>query len=277
MKYIVGFSGGIDSQATARWVLNRYQNKDVILINTDPGGNEHPLTVEHIQWYSDHVHPVVRIHAIVADMWEGTDEPQKHGYAPDMPLTFDLMARIKGRFPSRRAQFCTEILKLKPVRRWLRAHIDADIERYSGVRRDESEVRRTTPFRDWDDYFDCYVNHPLADWSKQMCFDYVKAHGEQINPLYTLGFARVGCAPCINSGKDDILNWSMRFPEMIDKIRRWEQEVKRTFFAPCVPGMVINWIDDVVTWARTSHGGKQSSLLRMIDPPACESAFGLCE
>lgn len=35
MKHIVGFSGGIDSQALARWVLNRYDADDVILVNTD--------------------------------------------------------------------------------------------------------------------------------------------------------------------------------------------------------------------------------------------------
>ena len=46
MKHIVGFSGGIDSQAAARWVLNRYEPQDVILTNSDAGGNEHPLTTE---------------------------------------------------------------------------------------------------------------------------------------------------------------------------------------------------------------------------------------
>lgn len=34
MKHIVGFSGRIDSQACARWVLNRYPVADVILTNS---------------------------------------------------------------------------------------------------------------------------------------------------------------------------------------------------------------------------------------------------
>lgn len=42
MKHIVGFSGGIDSQACARWVLNRFPKEDVILLNSDAGANEHP-------------------------------------------------------------------------------------------------------------------------------------------------------------------------------------------------------------------------------------------
>jgi hypothetical protein len=97
-----------------------------------------------------------------------------------------------------------------------------------------------------------------------MCFDYVRLHKEQINPLYSLGFTRVGCAPCVNSNKDDILKWATRFPEMIDKVRAWERHVGRTFFAPCVPGMVINWIDDVVAWAKTDFGGRQNNLFRIL-------------
>lgn len=279
MKRIVGFSGGIDSQAVSRWVLNRYPADDVVLVNTDAGGNEHPVTTEHIAWYSKNVHPVVTIPAIVADMWEGQDQPEKHGYQPTDILTFPLMATIKGRFPSRMAQFCTEKLKLRPVRRWVRVHFpDGDYEYYSGVRRDESARRRQTPFRDFDEFYDAYRNNPIADWSKPMCFDFVKAHGEAINPLYRLGFNRVGCAPCINSGKDDILNWVRRFPEMIDKVRGWENEIGRSYFAPIVPGMEINYIDDIVAWSQTSRGGLQSNLLRVInDPIACESQFGLCE
>lgn len=33
MKHIVGFSGGVDSQATAGWVLEQCPPEDVILCN----------------------------------------------------------------------------------------------------------------------------------------------------------------------------------------------------------------------------------------------------
>lgn len=278
MKYIVGISGGIDSQATLLWLLNRFPVADIVAVNSPAGGNEHPLTVEHVNWVSDNVHPVNVIPAIIADMWEKRETAEKHGLDPDAELTFVKMAEIKGRFPSRMAQFCTEKLKLAPIRRWVRANIAEAYERYSGVRRDESPARERTVPHCHDDYFQCQVNHPVFDWTKQMCFDYVKAHGQQINPLYTLGFSRVGCAQCINSGKNDILAWSQRFPEMIDKVRDWERQVGRTFFAPCVPGMGINFIDDVVAWAKTDRGGKQNNMFRILDDrPACESAYGLCE
>lgn len=284
MKHIVGFSGGIDSQACARWVLNRFPNKDVILLNSDAGGNEHPLTTEFILWYSENVFPVVTVSAIVADMGNrGTEEggaakAARDKYNDTDLLTFDILAEIKGRFPSRMAQFCTEHLKLAPAKRWITERLPGEeIIRYSGVRREESRKRQGSMPEDFDDYFGCLMRLPIVDWTKEMCFQYVQYHGEKFNELYTLGFNRVGCAPCVNNNKDDVLAWVQRFPEMIEKVRAWEQRVGRTFFAPCVPGFTLNWIDDVVAWSKTVHGGRQKGLHVLYERPACESKYGLCE
>lgn len=284
MKHIVGFSGGIDSQACARWVLNRYPAEDVILTNSNAGGNEDTLTDQFVAWYSENVHPVTITNAIVADMWKTPGFAETKGLDGNAVLTFEEMIRIKGRPPSRKAQFCTEKLKLMPQRRWLDQQklsggilFEQDYCRYTGVRRDESENRKNTPFESWDEWFDCILFAPIADWTKQMCFDFVLAHDEKVNPLYALGFNRVGCAPCINSGKEDVLNWDMRRPEMIDKIRGYEQRTGRTYFSPCVPGMYTNTIDDVVAWAKTARGGRQDLFPVMHERPACESKYGLCE
>jgi 3'-phosphoadenosine 5'-phosphosulfate sulfotransferase (PAPS reductase)/FAD synthetase len=110
-----------------------------------------------------------------------------------------------------------------------------------------------------------------------MCFAYVQAHGEAINPLYTLGFNRVGCAPCINSSKADILNWSIRRPEMIDKVRGLEERTGRTFFFPVRRDGVINKVDEVVEWAKTLRGGKALMLPELLVREGCESKYGLCE
>ena len=283
MKHVVGFSGGIDSQACARWVLNRHPPEDVILLNSDAGGNEHPMTTEFIENYSRTVHQVVMVTPIVADMGtRAKKKRQEMGLNGDEPLTFDLMAEIKGVFPSRMKQFCTEHLKLYPQQRWLKENLaGVEFRRYSGVRRQEGKIpgqgRSVKQPVEWDDFFACELFHPIVDWTKQMCFDFVNAHGEEVNPLYSLGFNRIGCAPCVNSGKRDVLNWVQRFPEMIDKVRAWEQRVGKTFFMPMVPGLKINWIDDVVRWSKTLHGGKQFDLLVLQEPAACDSDYGLCE
>ena len=188
-------------------------------------------------------------------------------------------SQIKGRFPSRRMQFCSEILKLRPMRRWVRANLpDGDYEWYTGVRRDESPSRANTPFREWSDFHDTYLNHLITDWTKDRCFDFVMDAGCLANPLYFMGFERVGCGPCVNSGKDDILRWLQRRPAMIDKVREYEKRTGKTYFPPMIPGMVMNFIDDVILWAQTSRGGRQQNMLRVLnDRPACESKYGLCE
>ena len=284
MKHIVGFSGGIDSQACARWVLNRNNPEDVILLNSDAGGNEHPITTEFIEWYSENVHPVVMITSLVKDMGTRGRKPgsavydRRQKYNEDDQLTFGVLADIKGMFPARKFQFCTEHLKLAPQNRWMKENLKgAEWRRYTGVRRDESIKRRDAIIGSWDDYFGCELHQPIADWSKQMCFDYVEAHGEKINQLYTLGFERVGCAPCINSNKMDIRMWAKRFPEMIDKVREWENQTGLSFFRFPKKDGSIRFVDDMVKWANTTHGGKQYSLEVLYEPPVCESNYGLCE
>ena len=173
MKHIVGFSGGIDSQVTARLCINRYGADDVILLNSNAGGNEHPLTEMFVQEYSEKVHTVISVTAIISDINRpGPIEKAKDmGIPLDSLLTFPMLATLKGFFPSNRFQFCTEFLKLAPQKRWIAENIiEEEFERYSGVRREESQRRKDTPFRKWDDYFDCYLNCPIADWVKQMCF-----------------------------------------------------------------------------------------------------------
>ena len=324
MKHIVGFSGGADSQACALWVRERYPAEDIILVNADPGGNESPVTTEFIRNYSETIFPVTVIYPQVQDMLgRAPGKIAELGLKPDDPLTFDLLALLKGRFPSTKARFCTTHLKLEPMRRWcyengakgLNAngvygpapHVEGILsdgcERYAGVRRDESKARSLVDDREFDDYFLCWLNRPLATWTKNQVFDYLVSRGETFNLLYLMGFGRVGCAPCINSGKEDILLWSSHFPEMIDKIREWEKKVGRTFFPPIIPTGIKAlalpdedpevfakrsrsvsrrhaWIDEVVEWAKTTRGGRQYSLpLLQADAESgvCMSKYGLCE
>lgn len=288
MKHIVGFSGGVDSQMCLRWVRDKFGDDDVIALNSDVGGHEHPITTQFVKWYSENVFHVVIVTPIIADLGgrgtrPGAVKDRREEFDENDVLTFDRLAYIKDVFPSRRKQFCTEHLKLWPQRRWILENITAkglEFERYAGVRCDESTNRADTPDRKWDDFFNCWINYPIRCWTKMECFAILKLRGEKVNPLYENGFGRVGCAPCVNSGKDDVREWSARFPEMIDKVREWERRVGKTFFMPCVPGLTINWIDDVVAWAKTARGGKQP-LLGYVEADAaagqCASKYGLCE
>lgn len=288
MKIVVGFSGGADSQACLGWCRDKFGDDDVIALNSDAGGNEHELTTAFVQEFSAKVFPIVTVKAIVADLQgvgtkEGATRDRRATLEDAELLTFDKLAFVKGRFPSRKAQFCTLHLKVNPQVRWCNENLIAqglEFERFVGLRCDESAARKDTPARRWDETFGTWVNYPIRCWTKAEVFSYLKHRGEGVNQLYKMGFSRVGCAPCINIGKDDVRNWASRFPHVIDKVRSWEREVGRTFFPPCVPGLRINWIDDVVAWSKTSHGGKQPLLMFEEAEAAsgvCSSLYGLCE
>lgn len=286
MKHIVGFSGGIDSQACALWVRQRYPSEDIILTNSNAGAWEDPLTVEFVDFYSRTVFPVTHTNAKVKDLWETPGFAETRGLDGEADLTFEMMCKVKGRPPSRKAQFCTEILKLRPQKRWLLQAFGLggqfegqDYCRYVGVRRDESEGRRNYPMEQWDSFFDCQIFAPLVEWSKPDCFRYVRDAGEPINPLYRLGFNRVGCMPCINISKEDIRLIQIRRPEAIEKVRGLERRNGFTFFHPIRRKGVLTPIDQVVAWAQTSRGGseKQETFPILNERPSCESKYGLCE
>jgi 3'-phosphoadenosine 5'-phosphosulfate sulfotransferase (PAPS reductase)/FAD synthetase len=280
--HIVGFSGGIDSQACALWVRQNKPADSIVLLNSLAGRNEHPLTEKFIADYSRNVFPVTQVIPRVKDLWKTEGFAETKGLDGEEELTFEKLIEIKKRSPSRTQQFCTMFLKLYPSVRWIEENIPPSDEviRYTGVRRDESAKRSDTPLEEWDGIFDCKLVHPVAQWSKQQCFDFVRGVGEPINPLYTMGFNRVGCAPCINSGKDDILNWATRAPEMIDKVRGIEARTGRTFFSPKIRNGVPNSVDDVVEWAKTDRGGKEVGLRVLYSEASigsCSSKYGLCE
>lgn len=286
---IVGFSGGIDSQATLLWVRNHFPNDKVVAVRSDVGGFENPVTELFVREYSEKVFPITTVTPTIAGVQlELTDRAivtkgKLASYDPSQPLTMELLAKLKGRFPSTKARFCTEALKLVPFRQWMEANIppEHDRERYIGVRRDESKARSTVARTEWDDYFECIVHRPICDWSKQQCFDYCLAAGEPVNPLYRMGFGRVGCNPCINSNKDQIRNWAARFPEAVDEIERIEVEVGRTFFPPGrVPGKGHVGVREIVEWSKTARGGNAMALPFVeseAENNSCSSQWGLCE
>lgn len=130
------------------------------------------------------------------------------------------------------------------------------------------------------------IYRPILRWNVAQVFAKHHEAGIEPNPLYKLGMARVGCMPCINVSKDELLEISKRFPEQIDRIEEWEAIVssasKRglSTFIPSPEdrgdGKIHN-IRNRVTWSRTERGGVNLSLFRDEEPQSCASRYGLCE
>ncbi|MFD4786458.1 phosphoadenylyl-sulfate reductase [Streptomyces sp. NPDC058459] len=66
----------------------------------------------------------------------------------------------------------------------------------TGLRRDESPTRASTPVVGWDARRRKVKVSPIARWTQDDVDAYVAEHGVLTNPLLMDGYASVGCAPC---------------------------------------------------------------------------------
>ena len=197
---------------------------------------------------------------------------------------------IKGRFPSRRAQFCTQFLKTEPLTEYAIGIIDQGHQVWSwqGVRAEESPGRAKA--LEFEEVGGGLFNfRPIKHWTAEQVFEAHRAGGVEPNPLYKLGMKRVGCMPCINASKAEISEIFRRFPEQFDRIEEWESLVRlagkrhniSSFFPAPEDGRAERQgrnIREVIRWAQTTRGGKQFDLIKATEElPACSSAYGLCE
>ena len=306
---IISVSGGKDSTALLLLAIERgAENMQAVFADT---GNEHQITYDYVQYLNDHVFPIRAVKAsferqiagkreYVLSKWAEKGVPQSaidRAAAALVPTgnPFLDLCIWKGRFPSTKVAFCSEELKRNPIINEVQKPLlDAgdDVISWQGVRRDESIRRRFLPERELKlqkNGSELWNFRPILDWTADDCFAMHKKHGVKHNPLYEMGMTRVGCMPCINCRKDELLEISKRFPEVIDRIEQWEHAVKQaskldcsTFFATgnnaTVEFSATQTIRTRVEWAMTSRGGKQFDFLRMDDDgPACSSIYGLCE
>jgi 3'-phosphoadenosine 5'-phosphosulfate sulfotransferase (PAPS reductase)/FAD synthetase len=131
----------------------------------------------------------------------------------------------KGMFPSRVRRFCTEQLKVFPMRDFMRSRDDEPINTV-GVRAQESFARSQLPEWEWNDTFDSDVWRPLIHWKETEVIDIHKQHGVPPNPLYIKGAARVGCWPCIFARKAEIRQIAEMTPERIQLLSDLEKVVR---------------------------------------------------
>ncbi|HUB80170.1 MAG TPA: phosphoadenylyl-sulfate reductase [Bryobacteraceae bacterium] len=85
---------------------------------------------------------------------------------------------------------CCEIRKVRPLKRKLR-----EFKAWaSGLRREQSETRADV--RTVEEIDGRMRLCPLADWSSLDVERYIREHDVPVHPLYELGYASIGCAPC---------------------------------------------------------------------------------
>lgn len=285
-ELVVCCSGGKDSTAMALWFKfdSGLENK-MFFVFCDTG-HEHPLTVEHITRLSEKLEEPIHTIRGQRDFLE--------------------LAVWKQRFPGARSRFCTSELKVVPMSEWLldqegNGELEAPVL-CQGIRWDESFKRSKA--LEWDSnnkpgekmLYECSVWRPILNWSPENVFDQHRKHDFEPNPLYKKGASRVGCWPCILAGKADIKAAFEADPDLLERLRCYEDTVARaakrgaaSFFpANKVPEVFHDRIylkpdgsqgtyasiDAIYKWAMDPQA---RSLFEEHEPPTCFSQYGLCE
>lgn len=326
IQHVVSVSGGKDSTATYCKAVESGRPFRAVAADTD---NEHPVTYEAIQRLHEYTGgPKVEIvkanfagrierkRAYIAAHWQNDGVPEDlvrralDILHPTGNAYLD-MCLWKGRFPSRKAQFCTEALKIEPIEQKIIRPLlgkGVTVLSWQGVRRAESVERSLLPRRQRLAHHDdlpgrLYVFRPLLHVRTiEEVFAIGDRHGVPRNPLYGWGLRRVGCFPCINCAKSEIALLDRFFPEQIERLEAWEALVsdasKRgsaTFFNLINdPVMAEEWaargrgsdvpralhkefgVRRMVQWAKTDRGGRQYSLFGQDLSLACNQ-WGACE
>ena len=96
---------------------------------------------------------------------------------------------------------CCQLRKVEPLKKYL-AGLQAWV---TGVRRDQGPTRAGTRKLEWDAKFNLVKLNPLADWSSEQVWEYVREHNVPYNPLHDQNYPSIGCTYCtraVQPGED---------------------------------------------------------------------------
>lgn len=105
---------------------------------------------------------------------------------------------------SRNPALCCSIRKVGPLARAL-AELDCWV---TGVRRDQSPTRADAPKLGWDEKHELWKASPLADWTDDDVWSYIRERELPVNPLHEQGYASIGCTHCTAPGEGREGRWS---------------------------------------------------------------------
>ena len=92
---------------------------------------------------------------------------------------------------------CCRVRKLGPLARAL----EGAAAWVTGLRREQSITRRQIAYSEQDEERGITKINPLADWSEQDVWNYIRAHEVPYNPLHDRGYPSIGCACCTRAIK----------------------------------------------------------------------------
>lgn len=226
MRIIVSFSGGKDSQACLIKACQDFGAANVTAVFCDTGW-EHDLTYIHVHEVTDNLGCKLEI---IRNEHFGRE-------------AFANLCRQMKWFPDTQHRMCTVQLKIMPMIDWILQQRE-NLLIIQGIRAAESKQRsmmtcsgdyfaeyerekklyRKTDVLCWKNSFSCVVERPMFGYSAQDIIDFILDAGQKPNPLYSMGYSRVGCFPCIYARLSE-LKLMRKERAYIERLSNLEDEV----------------------------------------------------
>lgn len=178
------------------------------------------------------------------------------------PETLDLMAKVERRYgihvervmpelgidnqaeqygPAlwrQNPDLCCDLRKVQPLRKklsTLKAWVTA-------IRRDQTPTRSQVGKVEWDTRFRLVKINPLADWTREMVWAYIREHDLACNPLHDQNYPSIGCTNCtrpVSNGEDQRAG---RWPGFVKK--ECGLHIQEIAKGPIHPAAELNSQDD---------------------------------
>lgn len=243
IQHLISVSGGKDSTATYLKAIESGREFRAVFADT---GNEHDAVYQYIEDLpiktggpkietvrADFTRQIASHRNHILEKWKGKgmsdsiiEKAANAKVASGNPF-LDLCI-LKGRFPSRMAQFCTEELKTNPIIEQIVLPMlkAMPVLQWIGVRAEESPARALQPRYNRHES-GCYLWRPIFHWTVADVWAVHRKHGIAPNPLYAMGMGRVGCMPCINCNQGEFNRIQRLFPDHLKRIAEWEKIVSK--------------------------------------------------
>ena len=120
------------------------------------------------------------------------------------PTPVELTATHGEQLWERKPDLYLALAKVEPLVRAL-GDLDCWI---TGVRRDQAPTRANAPKLGWDEAHELWKANPLADWSSEDCWTYIRERGLPYNPLHDQGYESIGDTHSTLPGKGREGRWA---------------------------------------------------------------------
>jgi len=149
-----------------------------------------------------------RLHQETYSVMSKTQNRYDFRYRVFFPKTDDVESMVSTHGPNlfydtiELRKRCCYVRKVEPLGRALSGQSGW----ITGQRREQAVTRSDLGVVEWDDGHRLLKFNPLAAWTTEQVWDYIRTHSIPYNILHDKGFPSIGCAPCTRAIKpgDDL-------------------------------------------------------------------------